>query len=25
VQPGLYFVRVEAGGRQATARVTLLR
>ena len=25
VQPGLYFVRVEAGGRAATARVTLLR
>jgi ligand-binding sensor domain-containing protein len=25
VRPGLYFVRVEAGGRQMTARVTLLR
>ncbi|HTM57227.1 MAG TPA: two-component regulator propeller domain-containing protein [Candidatus Udaeobacter sp.] len=25
VRPGLYFVRVEAGGRTATARVTLLR
>ena len=25
VRPGLYFVRVEAGGRRATARVTLLR
>jgi ligand-binding sensor domain-containing protein len=25
VRPGLYFVRVEAGGRSATTRVTLLR
>lgn len=25
VRPGLYFIRVDAGGRQATARVTLLR
>ena len=25
VLPGLYFIRVEAGGRSATARVTLLR
>ena len=25
VSPGLYFVRVDAGGRQMTARVTLLR
>ena len=25
VKPGLYFVRVEAGGRAATGRVTLLR
>ena len=25
VRPGLYFVRVEAGGRSAVARVTLLR
>jgi len=25
VKPGLYFVRIDAGGRQMTARVTLLR
>jgi ligand-binding sensor domain-containing protein len=25
VRPGLYFVRIDAGGRQMTARVTLLR
>jgi hypothetical protein len=25
VKPGLYFVQVEAGGRAATSRVTLLR
>jgi ligand-binding sensor domain-containing protein len=25
VRPGLYFIRIDAGGRQMTARVTLLR